>query len=217
MGQQAEYIADKFQISRGAQDNYACESQRRATHAMETGAFADEIVPVDVSTRGGTKTISCDQGPRPDMTLEKLAQLKPAFNNAGNASQISDGAEAVVVTSARVAADYGIKSLARVVAYATSGVEPKDIFIAPMKVLDRAGLLVKDIDLIELNEAFAAQMIACAKQLNVHGGAISLGHPLGASDARVLVTLLYAMRQRGARPRVALSERGNVVAMVVEV
>ena len=166
--------------------------------------------------------------------LATLSQLKPAFEKngtvtAGNASQISDGAAAVVVTSNRVADEQGITPLARIVAYATAGVEPKDVFIAPVKaiekVLDKAGMTVADMDLIEINEAFAAQMIACARpldlpseKLNIHGGAIALGHPIGASGARVLVTLVHAMKQRGARRGLVslCLGGGNGVAMIVE-
>ncbi len=234
MGQQAEYIADKFDISRAVQDQYACESQRRAAEAIESGAFNDEIVTVSIPVKNGSKTISIDQGPRPGTTIEKLSQLPAAFEKngtvtAGNASQISDGAAALVVTSARAAAEHGLKPLARITAYATSGVEPKDVFIAPIeavkKVLTKARLSVSDIDLFEMNEAFAAQMIACAQpldlpaeKLNVHGGAIALGHPIGASGARILVTLLYAMRMRGAQRGLAslCLGGGNAVAMVVE-
>jgi acetyl-CoA C-acetyltransferase len=171
---------------------------------------------------------------RSDTTLESLAKLKPAFQEggsvtAGNASMLSDGAAAVVVASAKAAEQLGAKPLARIVAYATSGVAPKDIFIAPVsavrQVLEQAGLGFRDIDLFELNEAFAAQMLACGKELkldesrvNVNGGAIALGHPIGASGARVLVTLLYALEQRGLRRGLAslCLGGGNAVAMVVE-
>ncbi|MCH2128373.1 MAG: acetyl-CoA C-acetyltransferase [Pirellulaceae bacterium] len=234
MGQQAEYIAKKFDISRNEQDQFAYQSQQRAATAIQSGTFEDEIVPVEVPTRTSTKIVSNDQGPRPETTLATLSQLKPAFEKngtvtAGNASQISDGAAAVVVTSNRVADEQGITPLARIVAYATAGVEPKDVFIAPVKaiekVLDKAGMTVADMDLIEINEAFAAQMIACARpldlpseKLNIHGGAIALGHPIGASGARVLVTLVHAMKQRGARRGLVslCLGGGNGVAMIVE-
>jgi acetyl-CoA C-acetyltransferase len=170
---------------------------------------------------------------RPDTTVEALAKLKPAFRigtvTAGNSSLLSDGAAALVVASARAAEKLGTKPLARVVSYATSGVAPKDIFIAPVlavrQVLDKAGLALKDIDLFELNEAFAAQMLACGKELkldesrvNVHGGAIALGHPIGASGARVLATLLHALERRGGKRGLAslCLGGGNAVAMVVE-
>lgn len=234
MGQQAEYIANQFDISRNEQDQFAYQSQQRAATAIQSGTFEDEIVPVEVPTRTSTKIVSNDQGPRPETTLATLSQLKPAFEKngtvtAGNASQISDGAAAVVVTSNRVADEQGITPLARIVAYATAGVEPKDVFIAPVKaiekVLDKAGMTVADMDLIEINEAFAAQMIACARpldlpseKLNIHGGAIALGHPIGASGARVLVTLVHAMKQRGARRGLVslCLGGGNGVAMIVE-
>jgi acetyl-CoA C-acetyltransferase len=171
---------------------------------------------------------------RPESAVEALAKLKPVFKadgcvTAGNASQLSDGAAAVVVGSGKAAEQLGVKPMARVVAYATSGVAPKDIFLAPVtavrQVLDKAKLSIKDIDLFELNEAFAAQMLACNKDLkidttriNVHGGAIALGHPIGASGARVLTTLLYAMQKHHARRGLAslCLGGGNAVAMVVE-
>jgi acetyl-CoA C-acetyltransferase len=178
--------------------------------------------------------VARDEGVRPETTAEVLARLKPAFKEggtvtAGNASMLSDGAAAVVVGSARAAERLGTRPLAQVVAYATSGVAPRDIFLAPVsavrQVLDRAGLSLKDVDLLELNEAFAAQMLACGSELkldearvNVHGGAIALGHPIGASGARVLVTLLYALEQRGGKRGLAALclGGGNAVAMVVE-
>jgi acetyl-CoA C-acetyltransferase len=175
-----------------------------------------------------------DEGIRPDSTAEALAKLKPAFRSdgsvtAGNSSMLSDGAAAVVVVSGRALEKLGAKPLAKVVAYATSGVAPKDIFIAPVPAmrmaLDKAGLKLGDIDLFELNEAFAAQMLACTRELkldeervNVNGGAIALGHPIGASGARVLTTLLYALQQRGLKRGLAslCLGGGNAVAMVVE-
>jgi acetyl-CoA C-acetyltransferase len=189
-----------------------------------------------VTVGGGSKVkvVERDEGMRPDTTLESLAKLKPSFQEgggvtAGNASMLSDGAAAVLVASAKAAERLDTKPLARIVAYATSGVAPKDIFIAPVfavrQVLERAGLAFKDIELFELNEAFAAQVLACGKELkldesrvNVHGGAIALGHPIGASGARVLVTLLYALQQRSLRRGLAslCLGGGNAVAMVVE-
>jgi acetyl-CoA C-acetyltransferase len=234
MGESAEYIAAKFGVSRAEQDRFAAQSQRRAVAAWEGGAFAAEIVPVTVGSGPKAKTVTRDEGFRPDTTAEALAKLKPAFREggtvtAGNSSMLSDGAAAVIVASARAAERLGTKPLARIVAYATSGVAPRDIFIAPVyavrQVLDRAGLAQKDIDLVELNEAFAAQMLACGGELkldeskvNVHGGAIALGHPIGASGARVLVTLLYSLQQRGLRRGLAslCLGGGNAVAMVVE-
>jgi acetyl-CoA C-acetyltransferase len=234
MGEAAEHIAAKCGVSRAEQDRFAAESHQKAAAATRGGAFAAEIVPVTVGSGAKAVTVMRDEGIRADTTVEGLAKLRPAFRpdgtvTAGNASQLSDGAAAVVVGSGRVAEKLGVPPLARVVAYATSGVAPKDIFIAPVSavrlVLEKARLTLKDIDLFELNEAFAAQMLACGKGLeldeskvNVHGGAVALGHPIGASGARVLTTLLYAMRQRGAKRGLAslCLGGGNAVAMVVE-
>jgi acetyl-CoA C-acetyltransferase len=234
MGEAAEHIAAKFGVSRAEQDRFAAQSHQRAAAAWERGAFQAEVVPVTVGSGPKAKTVTRDEGIRPDTTAEVLAKLKPSFREggtvtAGNASMLSDGAAAVVVGSARAAERLGTKPLARVVAYSTSGVAPKDIFIAPVRavrqVLEKAGLGLKDIDLFELNEAFAAQMLACGKELqldesrvNVNGGATALGHPIGASGARVLVTLLYALEQRGLKRGLAslCLGGGNAVAMVVE-
>ena len=234
MGESAEYIAEKCGVSRQEQDRFAAQSQQRAAAAWEQGHFAAEIVPVTVGTGAKAKQIGRDEGVRPETTAETLAKLRPAFRadgtvTAGNASTLSDGAAAVVVGSAKAAARLGVAPMARIVAYATSGVAPKDIFIAPVlavrQVLEKARLSLGDIDLFELNEAFAAQMLACGKDLgldeakvNVDGGAIALGHPIGASGARVLVTLLHAMERRGAKRGLAslCLGGGNAVAMVVE-
>jgi acetyl-CoA C-acetyltransferase len=234
MGEAAEHIATKCGVTRTDQDRFSAQSQRRAAAARERGAFTAEIVPVTVGSGPKAKIVSADEGLRPETTAETLAKLRPAFRadgsvTAGNASMLSDGAAAVVLASPRGAEKLGSRPLARVVAYATSGVAPKDIFIAPVpavqQALDKAGLKVRDIDLFEMNEAFAAQMLACGKELgldeervNVNGGAIALGHPIGASGARVLVTLLYALEQRGAKRGLAALclGGGNAVAMVVE-
>ncbi len=234
MGEAAEHIATKCGVSRAEQDRFALQSQRRAAEAWERGAFAAEVVPVTAGAGAKAKTVARDESLRGDTTAEGLAKLRAAFRDggtvtAGNASTLSDGAAALVVGSLKAAERLGTKPLAKVVAYATSGVAPKDIFIAPVgavrQVLDKAGLRLSDIDLFELNEAFAAQMLACGKELgldesrvNVHGGAIALGHPIGASGARVLTTLLYAMQQRGARRGLAslCLGGGNAVAMIVE-
>jgi acetyl-CoA C-acetyltransferase len=234
MGEAAEHIAAKCHVSRGEQDQFAALSQQRAAAAWVQGAFTAEVVPVTVGSGPKAKVVAKDESIRPDTTIETLTKLKPAFREggtvtAGNASTLSDGAAAVVVGTARAAESLGTKPLARIVAYATSGVAPKDIFIAPVfavrQVLEKAGLKMGDIDLFELNEAFAAQMLACSKELrldanrvNVHGGAIALGHPIGASGARVLVTLLYALEQRGLKRGLAslCLGGGNAVAMVVE-
>jgi acetyl-CoA C-acetyltransferase len=221
-------------VSRAEQDRFALQSQQRAAAAWERNAFAAEIVPVTVGSGAKAKTVTRDEGLRPETTAEALAKLRPSFREggtvtAGNASTLSDGAAALVVGTRKAAERAGTKPLARIVAYATSGVAPKDIFIAPVsavrRVLEKAGCRLGDIDLLELNEAFAAQMLACGKELgldesrvNVHGGAIALGHPIGASGARVLVTLLYAMEARGAKRGLAALclGGGNAVALVVE-
>jgi acetyl-CoA C-acetyltransferase len=234
MGEAAEHIAAKCGVSRAEQDRFALQSQRRAAAAWERNAFAAEIVPVTVGSGAKARTITRDEGMRPETTAEGLAKLRASFKEggtvtAGNASTLSDGAAALVVGTRKAADRQGTKPIARIVAYATSGVAPKDIFIAPVtavrQVLEKAGLRLSDIDLFELNEAFAAQMLACGKELqldesrvNVNGGAIALGHPIGASGARVLVTLLYAMETRGAKRGLAALclGGGNAVAMVVE-
>ncbi|MEX2118086.1 MAG: acetyl-CoA C-acetyltransferase [Pirellulales bacterium] len=234
MGAQADYIAASRGVSRADQDAFAAESHRRSAAAIAEGRFAREIIGVPIRSRGQETLVDRDEGPRPDTTPEKLASLKPAFGpegtvTAGNASQLSDGAAAVVVVDEGLAraTHSGIKF--RIVASATSGVEPKELFIAPVsaveRVLAKAGLQLKDIDLVELNEAFAAQCLACARPLeldpnrtNIHGGAIALGHPIGASGARVLVTLLYAMAERKLHRGLAALclGGGNAVAMIVE-
>lgn len=237
MGEAAEHIAAKCGVSRADQDRFSAQSHQRAAAAWVGGAFAAEVVPVSVPQAGGRKppvVVERDEGVRPDTTAEGLAKLKPAFRpdgtvTAGNASQLSDGAAAVVVASGRFVEETGAKPLARVVSYATSGVHPKDIFIAPVTAVklacERAKLALGDIDLFELNEAFAAQMLACGKELaldeakvNVHGGAVALGHPIGASGARVLVTLLYALARHNKRYGLAslCLGGGNAVALVVE-
>ncbi len=220
----AENHAREHRISREAQDAYALESHRRALAAQDAGRFTDEIVPV-TSTRltpsasnpmATTEVvISADEGPRRDTSVEALAKLRPAFHvkgtvTAGNSSQMSDGAAAVVVMSDTRARDLGLTPLARLVAYATAGVEPERFGIGPVpavrKVLARAGLTLADIDLVELNEAFASQVLACAHDLeldlskvNVNGGAIALGHPLGCTGARLTTTLLHELHRRNGR------------------
>jgi acetyl-CoA C-acetyltransferase len=234
MGLAAEHIATKCGVTRGDQDRFAVQSHQRAAGGWERGAFNAEVVPVTVGSGAKAKTVTRDEGVRPDTTLETMGKLKPSFQEtgtvtAGNASMLSDGAAAVVVGTQAAASRYGAKPLAKIIAYATSGVAPKDIFIAPASavrtVLEKAKLAPKDIDLFEMNEAFAAQMLACGKDLkldeskvNVNGGAIALGHPIGASGTRVLVTLLYAMEQRNAKRGLAALclGGGNAVAMVVE-
>jgi len=232
MGCEADYIAESRGVSRADQDAFSVESHRRAV--ARAGVALEEIVPVTISGRKGDTIVSADEGPRPDTSLEGLAKLRPSFGNsgtvtAGNASQISDGAAALVVASEEVAREVRSPLKARIVAAATSGVAPKEIFIAPVtavqKVLAKAGMTMADIDLIELNEAFAAQALACMRPLeadpaktNVHGGAIALGHPIGASGARVLVTLMYALAERGLKRGLAslCLGGGNAVAVIIE-
>jgi acetyl-CoA C-acetyltransferase len=213
MGITAEEVATRYNVSRADQDAFAAESQTRAVRAIAEGRFKDEIVPVRVAQRKGDPVlVDTDEYPRAGTTAEKLGALKPAFKKdgsvtAGNASGINDGAAALVVTTARKAQALGKKPLARILSYASTGVDPKVMGIGPVpavrKALERAGLTISDIDLFELNEAFAAQSLAVQRELgldaakvNVNGGAIALGHPIGASGARVLTTLLYALRAR---------------------
>lgn len=234
MGDAAEYIAEKCSINRAEQDRFAAQSHQRAAAAWKNGDFAAEVLPVTVGSGPKAKTVSRDEGVRPETSPEVLAKLRPSFRadgtvTAGNASQMSDGAAAVLVGSGEAAARLGVKPLARIVATATSGVSPRDIFIAPVPaievVLRKAGLSLTSIDLFELNEAFAAQMLACGKELgldesrvNVNGGAIALGHPIGASGARVLVTLLHALQKRNLNRGLAslCLGGGNAVAMIIE-
>jgi acetyl-CoA C-acetyltransferase len=236
MGEAAEHIATRCSVPRTEQDRFAAQSHQRAAAAWEKGAFAAEVVPVPVAGKAARAPdhVARDEGIRGDSTADGLARLKPAFHaggtvTAGNSSMLSDGAAAVVVASAQAAEQLGKKPMARIVSTAVSGVPPKEIFIAPVaavrQVLDRARLKIEDIDLFELNEAFAAQMLACNKELqidegklNVNGGAIALGHPIGASGARVLVTLLHALEQRKLKRGLAslCLGGGNAVAMVVE-
>ena len=235
MGNAAEHTATTCGISRADQDRFSVQSHQRAAAAWSTGAFAAEVIPVAVGTGSKAVIISRDEGIRADSNIEGLAKLKPAFSPTGtvtaaNSSQLSDGAAALVVASAEAAERLSAKPLAKVIVYATSGVEPKDIFTAPVsavqKVLAKAGLTIHDIDLFELNEAFAAQMLACGQQLqldesrvNVNGGAIALGHPIGASGARVLTTLVHALHTRNLKRGLAslCLGGGNAVAMIVEV
>ena len=215
LGVTAENVAEDRGITREAQDAFALASQEKAAAAMATGRFDDELVPVTVPRRRGSESVvvETDEHPRPDTTAEKLAALRPVFREdgtvtAGNASGLNDGAAAVLVMDADEAERRGLRPLARYVASAVAGVEPHSMGLGPIpatrKVLDRAGLSVDDLDLIELNEAFASQSIACIDALgldpdrvNVNGGAIALGHPLGCSGARILTTLVHELRRRG--------------------
>ncbi len=234
MGALADYTAAKCDVSREDQDAFAVESHRRAVAAREATKFKREIAPVRVKTGKSETIVEHDEGPRSGCTIADLAKLRPAFAadgtaTAGNASQISDGAAAVVVMSQEIAEAAHSSIKARIVAAATSAGEPRDLFTAPVgaveKALAKAKLRVGDIDLFELNEAFAAQCLACTRPLgidpakvNVHGGAIALGHPIGASGARVLVTLLHALADRQVRFGLAALclGGGEAVAMIVE-
>ena len=236
MGITAEEVATRYNVSRGDQDAFAAESQARAVRAIAEGRFKDEIVAVPVPQRKGDPVlVDTDEYPRAGTTAEKLGALKPAFKKdgsvtAGNASGLNDGAAALVVSTAKKAQALGRVPLARILAYAVTGVDPKVMGIGPVtavrKVLDRAGLKASDIDLFELNEAFAAQSLAVARELrldaskiNVNGGAIALGHPIGASGARVLTTLVYALRARKLKYGVAsLCIGGGMgIAMAIDI
>jgi acetyl-CoA C-acetyltransferase len=235
MGITAEEVAARYQVLREDQDRFSAESQARAARAIADGKFKKEIVPVSIPQKKGDAIVfDTDEYPRAGTTVEKLSALKPAFKKdgtvtAGNASGINDGAAALVIASGTSASARGAKPLARILAYVSTGVDPKVMGIGPIpavkKVLERAHLKLSDIDLFELNEAFAAQSLAVVRELgvdparvNVNGGAIALGHPIGASGARVLTTLLYALEDRGLRYGVAsLCIGGGMgIAMVVE-
>jgi len=212
MGNLAEYTAKKAGITREEQDKFAYESHMKAVKATKEGKFKEEIIPLEIETRKGVQTIDKDESPREDTSLEKLASLKPVFEKdgtvtAGNAPGLNDGAAALVIASERAVKEYNLKPMARVIAYAVNFVEPRDLFFAPIgaieKLTKKSGLSSPNaFDLMEINEAFASQILADGKALNldfskvnVHGGAIALGHPIGASGARILVTLLYALKQ----------------------
>ncbi|MBV8489162.1 MAG: acetyl-CoA C-acyltransferase [Candidatus Eremiobacteraeota bacterium] len=213
LGETAELVAERYAISRDEQDRFAYESQMKCKAAMERGAFDDELVPVTIA--GTRPPVSADEHPRPETTLEALAKLKPAFKaggtvTAGNSSGINDGASAVLLCEAERARSLGLQPLARVVACASAGIAPDVMGLGPIpatrKALAHAGLTAADLDLVEINEAFASQSIACMRDLdfdpsktNVNGGAIALGHPLGASGARLATTLLHELRRRGGR------------------
>jgi acetyl-CoA C-acetyltransferase len=235
MGCTGEVVAEKYGVTREAQDRFALESHRKAIAAIKAGKFKDEILPVPVPQRKGDPVaFAVDESPREDTSLEALAKLKPAFKEggtvtAGNAPGVNDGAAALVVTSAETARAIGRKPMARIVAQAVSGVEPSLVMMAPVpavrKIWEKTGWSAESVDLVELNEAFAVQAVAVCKELgldpakvNVHGGAVALGHPIGASGARILTTLLYALRDRGQTRGVATLclGGGNGVALAVE-
>jgi acetyl-CoA C-acetyltransferase len=236
MGITAELVAEKYQISREEQDQFALESHQKAVNAMHSCFIESQIVPVEVPQKKGETVVVCrDESPRPDSSLASLAKLRPAFKKdgtvtAGNAPGTNDGAAALVVTSEENAARLGVEPMARIVAQSVSGVEPKWLLMAPVeaveKILQKTGWdRDRDVDLIELNEAFAVQAIAVMRELrldpakvNVNGGAVAIGHPIGASGARILVTLLYEMRRRNAHRGIAALclGGGNAVALAVE-
>ena len=220
MGETAENLVREFGILRSEQDAYAARSQSRAAEAVAAGRFSDEIVPVEVAGRKGTQTIAADEHPRSDTTPETLAKLPPVFDteagtvHAGNSSGITDGAAALVLATEETARKAGVEPLARVAAWASAGVEPARMGIGPVpamrRLLEKTGRRLSDVELIELNEAFAAQVIACARELpfdlervNVNGGAIALGHPIGATGARIATTLVHEMKRRDAKAGIA--------------
>jgi acetyl-CoA C-acetyltransferase len=234
MGITAENVAEKYGITREAQDAWALRSQEKAVAAIDHGDFKEEIVPVVIKGKKGDTIVDTDEYPRRGATLESLSGLKPAFKKdgtvtAGNASGINDGAAAFVVMSAEKAKAMGLKPLVRIVGSASAGVDPSVMGIGPVyavrKVLAKTGLTLKDIDYIEANEAFAAQCLAVAKELgfeepkvNIHGGAIALGHPIGASGARILVTLLHVLKHQGGKRGLATLciGGGQATAVIVE-
>lgn len=234
MPQTAENVVEQFGITRGEQDKFAFESQMRAKKAMETNQFADEIVPVTYTDRkAGEITVDTDEHPRPETSQEKLDKLRPIFEGgtitAGNASGVNDGASALLIMSAEKAKELELKPMVKYVAGASAGLEPRIMGLGPIhasrKVMERSGVGVKDIDLIELNEAFASQSIECMRQLeldhtkvNVNGGAIAFGHPLGASGARILTTLIHQMKKRQTRYGLATMcvGVGQGIATIVE-
>ena len=238
MGMAAEFIADEYEVTRAAMDEFALRSHLKAVEAQEKGMFSAEIVPVQIPGRKGEVTVfDRDEGPRKDTSLESLTKLKPAFKadgkvTAGNASSMNDGAAAVVISSRAYAEKNNLKPIARIAGYAQAALEPKYLFAAPAyaipKLLKKIDWKLSDVDLIEVNEAFAAQVLADGYALtdqgwdwdkvNVNGGAIALGHPLGASGARVLTTLIYALKNRGLKRGIAslCLGGGEAVAMAVE-
>jgi acetyl-CoA C-acetyltransferase len=239
MGNAAEFIGEEYEVTREAMDQFALGSHQKAVAAQEAGRFKSEIVPVEIpGKKGEVKVVDTDEGPRKDTSLEVLAKLKPAFKadgkvTPGNSSPMNDGGAAVVIASREYAEKNNLKPMARVVGYAQAAVEPKYLFAAPAyaipKLLKKIGWTLNDVDLIELNEAFAAQVLADGyaladqgwdwNKVNVNGGAIALGHPLGASGARLLSTLLYALQDRGLKRGIAslCLGGGEAVAMAVEV
>jgi len=235
MGMSGETVAEKFSVGRSEQDAYAAESHRKAAHATNAGWFRDEILPITIPQRKGDPiVVDTDEPIRPDTTVEGLGALKPAFKTdgsvtAGNAPGVNDGAAALVIASEARAKALGVTPMARIIGQATTGLAPGMVLMTPVeavrKVAQKIGWDVKDVDLFEINEAFSVQLVAVMRELgidpervNVHGGAVALGHPIGASGARVLTTLLYAMKRRGVRRGIAALclGGGNGVALAVE-
>ena len=238
MGNAAEFIGEEYEVTREAMDRWSFESHQKAVAAQESGKFKDEIIPVEIAGRKGeVSVVDKDEGPRKDTSLEALSKLKPAFKpdgkvTPGNSSPMNDGGAAVVISSRAYAEKNNIQPMAKIIGYAQAAVEPKYLFAAPAyaipKLLNKIGWTLKDVDLIELNEAFAAQVLADGyaladrgwdwNKVNVNGGAIALGHPLGASGARVLTTLIYALKERGLKRGIAslCLGGGEAVAMAIE-
>ena len=235
MGCTGEVVSERFHVSRAEQDEYALSSHRKASAAIKAGKFKEEILPIEIPQKKGPPTIvDTDEPVREDSSLESLSKLKPAFKEggtvtAGNAPGVNDGASAVVVTSSERAQSMGVSPMARIVAQATSGIEPKLVMMAPVeaigKLLKKTGWSLSDVDLIELNEAFAAQVVAIIREMNldpekvnVNGGAVALGHAIGQSGSRILTTMLYEMKRRDARRGIAALclGGGNAVAMALE-
>jgi len=236
MGMTGEGIAEKFGVTRQEQDEYAVSSHRKALNAIEKGYFKDEIVPVEVPQRKGDPIVfEVDEGPRKDATIEKLSRLRPAFKKdgtvtAGNASSLNDGASAVVVASEDAVKEKGLTPMARILGATSNALEPKMVMYAPKgaieKLLANVGWKTGDVDLFEINEAFSSQLVVLLKELgldkekvNVHGGAVALGHPIGATGARILTTLIYALKHRGLKKGVAslCLGGGDAMAMAVEI
>ena len=235
MGMTGEVVAEKFGATRQEQDEYALSSHQKAIHAIEKGYFKDEIIPVEIPQRKGEPMLfAVDEGPREDTALEKLAKLRPAFKKdgtvtAGNASSLNDGAAAVVVASEDAVKEKKLQPMARILGSTTNAVEPSMVMYAPKEAIERllanVGWKIEDVDLFEINEAFSSQLVVLIKELgldrekvNVHGGAVALGHPIGATGARILTTLIYALKHRGFKKGVAALclGGGDAVAMAVE-
>jgi acetyl-CoA C-acetyltransferase len=236
MGNTGEVIAEKFGAKREEQDEYAASSHQKALHAIERGYLKEEVFPVEIPQRKGDPVLfDTDEGPRKDASVEKLSRLRPVFKKdgtvtAGNASSLNDGASAVVVASADAVKEKGLTPLAKILGTATNGVEPEMVMYAPkgaiQKLLDNIGWKIEDVDLFEINEAFSSQLVVLIKEMgldrekvNVHGGAVALGHPIGATGARILTTLIYALKHRGLKRGVAslCLGGGDAVAMAIEI